>query len=149
MASNRFSLGSFSHGQRAWLVCLVAGIIIELPPGTVLFLPSALVIHWHVDKQGKWCTTGATLWVLMVSTAFFSGENELEMVVTDGFEIPNAFNMEPLQSITAGRGSLMFYNPGTVMAPLTTRRRVIGVGKRGSVPLYPMLASKVFPLANV
>jgi hypothetical protein len=55
MAEIRFSLGFFNHGQRAWLVCLEAGIVIELPPGAVLFLPSALVIHWHVEKQGERC----------------------------------------------------------------------------------------------
>lgn len=86
--------------------------------------------------------------MLTVSTAFLSGEDELEMVVTDDFETPNVFNTEPLQSITAGRGSLTFYNPGTVMAPLTTGRRFIGAGDGGSVPLYPTLASQVFPLVS-
>ena len=46
-------LGYFNHRQRAWLVCYEAGVIIELPPGAVLFLPSALVTHWHVEKKGE------------------------------------------------------------------------------------------------
>jgi hypothetical protein len=82
----------------------------------------------------------------MLSIAFFSGEDRLETVVTDDFKTPDAFNTQPLESIAAGRGSLTFFNPGTVMAPLTTGRRVIGDG--GSTA-FPSIASKVFPRVNV
>ena len=73
------------------------------------------------------------------------------MVVTEEFEEPNEFNASPLESISSGRGSVTFYNPGTAMAPLSTGRRYVNgpsaKGKGKAVSVFPSLSKRVFPEA--
>ncbi len=49
-------LGTFAYKEKAWLVLWEAGLIIELPPGVLLFYPSSLFVHFNVDITGAyWC----------------------------------------------------------------------------------------------
>ncbi|KAF9002856.1 hypothetical protein BDZ89DRAFT_903411, partial [Hymenopellis radicata] len=46
-----FVYGFFNHREKAWLVIWEAGVCIELPPGVFLLYPSALFIHFNVDRR--------------------------------------------------------------------------------------------------
>ncbi|KAF9506037.1 hypothetical protein BS47DRAFT_1399871 [Hydnum rufescens UP504] len=98
-----FVLGFFDDGETAWLVNFEAGIIIQLPTGIFLLYPSALIMHFNVNKN-----------------EFFSNEHPLKFVCTQKGEIPNALNSVPLCSINPGRASLVFFNPASFFYPLTT-----------------------------
>lgn len=43
----------FNHSRRSWLVLWEAGVVIELPPWTILAYPSALLYHFNIDIDGK------------------------------------------------------------------------------------------------
>ncbi len=45
--------GKFNHHEKAWLVLWEAKLIIELPPGVLIFYPSSLFTHFNVDISGQ------------------------------------------------------------------------------------------------
>ena len=51
---------------------------------------------------------------------FWSGTNRLELVTTEQWEEPTAFNTMPLSTIRSSRGSLVFYNQGSLFHWLLT-----------------------------
>jgi hypothetical protein len=101
------------------------------------------------SRVSSGCFHPCLLEVANIDAAFFSGDRQLSMVVTEDFKLPTEFNASPLLSISTGRGSVTFFNPGTVMAPLSTGQRVINTpgakGKGKAASLYPGLANAVFP----
>jgi hypothetical protein len=45
--------GCFAHGECTWLVNLEAVIILQIPPGSFVMFPSALITHFNIDCEGK------------------------------------------------------------------------------------------------
>ncbi|KAF9520947.1 hypothetical protein BS47DRAFT_1386640 [Hydnum rufescens UP504] len=98
-----FVFGFFDDVEDAWLVNLEANIVIQLPAGVFFLFPSALITHWNLDKK-----------------EFYSGQYPLRFVTTPKGQRPNGLNEEPLQKISSGRGSLVFFTPGQLFVPLYT-----------------------------
>ncbi|KAF9512964.1 hypothetical protein BS47DRAFT_1393708 [Hydnum rufescens UP504] len=116
-----FVLGFFDDGETTWLVNFEASIIIQLPTGVFLLYPSALIMHFNVNKNSTsiYLVDKEKLTDTMPSE-FFSNEHPLKFVCTQKGEIPNALNSVPLCSINPGRASLVFFNPASFFYPLTT-----------------------------
>jgi hypothetical protein len=46
--------GFFAHGEHVWLVNMEGRVILEIPPGSFVLFPSALITHFNVDHKGIW-----------------------------------------------------------------------------------------------
>ncbi|RPD68508.1 hypothetical protein L226DRAFT_576322 [Lentinus tigrinus ALCF2SS1-7] len=84
-----FVWGRFAHGEKAWLVLWEAKLIIEIPPGVLLFYPSSLFIHFNVDLT------------------------DLQIVTTSDGSQPTPQNSHPLTGVE-GRGSIVLFNQASM-----------------------------------
>ncbi|KAL1738552.1 hypothetical protein HDZ31DRAFT_69876 [Schizophyllum fasciatum] len=85
-----FVYGSFNHREKCWLVMWEAGIIIQIPPGVIVAYPSALFYHFNIDLA------------------------DLEVVQTDGADLPTPQNSTKLGSGAPGRGSCVWFNQASM-----------------------------------
>ncbi|RDX40344.1 hypothetical protein OH76DRAFT_1423751 [Lentinus brumalis] len=84
-----FVWGKFDHTEKAWLVLWEAKLIIELPPGVLMYYPSSLFTHFNVDPS------------------------DLKIVTTSDGSRPTPENSSPLKGVP-GRGSVVFFNQATM-----------------------------------
>ena len=52
--------GEFNSKEKAWLVLWEAGLVIEVPPGALIYYPSALFTHFNVNLTGR-CASMLTI----------------------------------------------------------------------------------------
>ncbi|RPD69760.1 hypothetical protein L226DRAFT_575408 [Lentinus tigrinus ALCF2SS1-7] len=90
-----FVWGNFDHKQKAWLVLWEAGLIVQLPPGVVMFYPSSLFIHFNVN------ITDTNL------------KDKIKIVFTEDGSMPTPETSSPLHGVE-GRGSVVFFNQATL-----------------------------------
>ncbi|KAF9503506.1 hypothetical protein BS47DRAFT_1402338 [Hydnum rufescens UP504] len=93
----------FVFGERCMAREFGANIVVQLPTGVFFLFPLALITHWNVDKK-----------------EFYSGEYPLRFIMTPKGQRPNGLNEQPLHKMDSGRGSIMFFTPGQMFAPLYT-----------------------------
>ncbi|KAF8176786.1 hypothetical protein BJ912DRAFT_797408, partial [Pholiota molesta] len=81
----------FNHKKRSWLVLWEAGVVIELPPWTMVAYPSSLLYHFNIDIT------------------------DFKFVTTDGQERPLPENSTPIEEgDDEGRGSLVYFNQASM-----------------------------------
>ncbi|KAH7904056.1 hypothetical protein BJ138DRAFT_1107144 [Hygrophoropsis aurantiaca] len=103
---------SFRHEEKAWLVIWEAGLILELPPGVLLFYPSALFYHFNID-------IGGTDGFLLTKNAFINWDHkDIQFVLTGDGCKPDISkgNSYPLNNDGAeGRASLVWFNQASML----------------------------------
>ncbi|KAF8158608.1 hypothetical protein BJ912DRAFT_805466, partial [Pholiota molesta] len=81
----------FNHTKRSWLVLWEAGVVVELPPWTMVAYPSSLLYHFNIDIT------------------------DFKFVTTEGQERPLPENSTPIEEgDDEGRGSLVYFNQASM-----------------------------------
>jgi hypothetical protein len=98
----------FNHTKRSWLVIWQAGVVIELPPWTLLLYPSSLLYHFNIDIDGMSSE-------LLFKVRYSPAVSDIKFVNTIGDEYPTPANSRPMQEgDEEGRGSLVYFNQATM-----------------------------------
>ncbi|KAI1787490.1 hypothetical protein LXA43DRAFT_1028896 [Ganoderma leucocontextum] len=84
-----FVYGRFDSKEKAWLVLWEAGLIIEVPPGALIYYPSALFTHFNVNLT------------------------DLQFVTTSDGALPTPQTASPLDGVE-GRGSIVLFNQASL-----------------------------------
>jgi len=121
-------------------VCWELNVIIQVRRGCWIFIPSAIITHGNLDKNG-------TIKSARLKDQFLTSLPDFEFVTTKTGVYPTPSNSQPLMS----RGSLVFYSPATFYSVIGQDHTTLTAVKKAGGVVPDMSVSDIvqlFPLVQ-